>query len=66
MIPLEGSNLPTYSLAITQLMDNSAVISLLLPLVSSAFFACVLAYAIDVARAWFSTIAEGVKQRNSN
>ena len=59
MIPLGGNNLPTYSLAITQLLDNSAVINLLLPLVSSALFACVVAYAIDVARTWFSPIDEG-------
>jgi hypothetical protein len=65
MIPLAGNNLPTYSQAITQLMDNSAIINLLQPLLSSALFACVLAYAIDVARTWFLPIAEGVKQRDS-
>jgi hypothetical protein len=53
MIPLAGNGLPTYSIAITQLLDNSAVISLLLPLVASVFFACVLAYVIDVSRSWF-------------
>jgi hypothetical protein len=66
MIPLAGNNLPAYSRAITQLLDNSAVINLLQPLLSSALFACVLAYAIDVARTWFLSISEGVKQRDSN
>jgi hypothetical protein len=64
MIPLGGNNLPSYSRTITQLLDNSAIINLLQPLLSSALFACVLAYAIDVARTWFLPIGEGVKQRD--
>jgi hypothetical protein len=66
MIPLAGNNLPAYSRAITQLLDNSAVINLLQPLLSSALFACVLAYAIDVARTWVLPTADGVKQRDSS
>jgi hypothetical protein len=60
MVPLGGNDLPSYSQAITQLLDNSAVVNLLLPLVSSALFACVLAYAIDVGRTWFRSAKEEV------
>jgi hypothetical protein len=60
MVPLGGNNLPSYSQAITQLLDNSPVVNLLLPLVSSALFACVLAYAIDVGRTWFRSAKEEV------
>jgi len=53
MIPLSGDNLPSYSQAITQLLDNSAIINLIQPFISSAMFACIIAYAIDVVRCWF-------------
>ena len=53
MFPLGSDNLPSFSLAITRLLDNSAIINMLVPLISSALYACFLAYAIDVARTWF-------------
>jgi len=52
MIPLGGTSLPWYSRAITALLDNQ-VSALLLPLISSGFYATLLAYAADVARDWF-------------
>jgi hypothetical protein len=61
MIPLGGNTLPWYSLAITQLLDNSVVINMLMPLVSSALYASFLAYAIDTARTWFAQISDKAK-----
>ena len=52
MIPLAGDILPWYSPAVTSLLEDYASI-LLLPLLSSGFYACLLVYAVDVARAWF-------------
>jgi hypothetical protein len=53
MIPLAGSNLPSYSIAIGKLLDSSLVSIIVLPLVSSAVYACILVYAIETIRAWF-------------
>ena len=52
MFPLGGDNLPSFSLAVTRLLDNSIIVNMLLPLVSSALYACFLAYAIDTALTW--------------
>jgi len=53
MFPLGGNSLPSFSLVITRLLDNSVIINMLLPLISSALYACFLAYAIDTALTWF-------------
>jgi hypothetical protein len=66
MIPLGGNTLPWYSLAITQLLDNSVVINMLMPLVSSALYASFLAYAIDTARTWFAQISDKVPSSESS
>ena len=52
MIPLGGDVLPWYSNIVTNLLESYSSI-LLLPLVSSALYACVLVYAADLARSWF-------------
>jgi len=52
MIPLGGDFLPWYSRAVTSLLENYSSI-LLLPLVSSGLYACLLVYAADIARSWF-------------
>ena len=54
VIPLADDVLPWYSHVVTSLLEDYATI-LLLPLVSSAFYACLLVYAADVARAWFGS-----------
>jgi hypothetical protein len=54
IIPLAGKNLPLYSIAIGRLLDSSLVSIIILPLVSSALFACILVYAIDVIHSWFA------------
>jgi hypothetical protein len=56
MIPLWGANLPWYSQAITTLLDNY-VSALLLPMISSFFYASVLVYAMDIVRLWFNGIS---------
>jgi uncharacterized membrane protein len=53
MIPLAERNPSWYVHAITSFLESYPV-ALLLPLVSSSFFACVLIYAVDVARSWFT------------
>jgi len=53
-IPLGGSDLPWYSRAVTTLLENRSVYVLLVPLVSSSLYASILAYAVDVARSWFT------------
>ena len=54
MIPLAESN-PSWSVyAITNLLESYSV-TLLLPLLSSALFACGAIYAVDIARSWFNT-----------
>jgi uncharacterized membrane protein len=52
MFPLGGENLPWYSVVVTTLLESYSV-TLLLPLISSAFYACVLIYAVDLTRSWF-------------
>jgi len=54
MIPLGGDMLPWYSRVVTTLLESYSSI-LLLPLVSSGFYACTLIYAADVARSWFES-----------
>jgi len=55
MIPLGGDILPWYSSLVTSLLENYSSI-LLLPLVSSVLYACLLIYAVDVARSWFGSL----------
>ena len=52
MIPLGGNNVPWYSQAIGRFFD-SPLHGLLLPLVSSCFYASVLIYAVDITRSFF-------------
>jgi len=52
MIPLGGDVVPWYSRLVTSLLENYSSI-LLLPLVSSGLYACLLVYAADIARSWF-------------
>ena len=54
MIPLGGDILPWTSRLVTGLLENYSSI-LLLPLVSSLLYACLLVYAVDVARSWFGS-----------
>ena len=61
MIPLAENNPSWYVLAITTLLESYSV-ALLLPLVSSTFFACVVIYAVDVTRSWFSETTRERKQ----
>jgi len=64
MIPLGGSDLPAYSITITSLLDNPAIVYEILPFISSALFACILAYAIDIARNLIVRMPGGVLKRD--
>jgi hypothetical protein len=52
MIPLGGNNVPWYSQAIGRFLD-SPLHGLILPIVSSSFYASVLIYAADLTRSLF-------------
>ncbi len=54
MIPLGGNNLPSYSVAIGKFLDSDLVSIIILPLVSSATYACILVYAIEEIHSWFT------------
>jgi hypothetical protein len=54
MFPLGGGSLPPYSVAIGNFLDSRLVGIIILPLVSSATFAFVLAYSVEEIRLWFS------------
>ena len=54
MFPLGGASLPSYSVAIGNFLDSNLVGIIILPLVSSATFAFLLAYAAEQVRLWFS------------
>jgi hypothetical protein len=57
MIPFQG-NLPWYSQLIANILDWSRIrliAVLLLPLISSAFYACAFMYVVDVSRSWFAS-----------
>ena len=57
LIPLGGDILPWYSRVVTSLLESYSSI-LLLPLVSSGLYACILIYAVDVARSWFGSSSD--------
>jgi len=54
MFPLGGESLPAYSVTIGNFLDSDLVSIIVLPLVSSATFAFILAYTVDQIRSWFS------------
>jgi len=54
MFPLGGTTVPSYAIAIGNFLDSSLVGIIILPLISSATFACLLAYAAEQVRVWFS------------
>lgn len=54
LFPLGGENVPSYSVAIGNFLDSDLVGIVILPLISSAVLACVLAYAVEQVRLWFS------------
>jgi len=54
MFPLGGGNTSLFSAAIGNFLDSRLVDIIILPLVSSATFAMVLAYSVEQTRLWFS------------
>jgi len=48
-----GENVPSYSVALGNFLDSDLVGIIILPLVSSATFAFLLAYAAEQLRPWF-------------
>ena len=54
LFPLGGENVPSFSIAIGNFLDSDLLGIIVLPLVSSATFAFLLAYAAEQARLWFS------------
>jgi len=54
MFPLGGENLPSLSRVIGSFLDSHLVAIIILPLVSSATFAMLLAYSVEQIRLWFS------------
>lgn len=53
MFPLGGTNLPSYAVAIGKFLDSDLLSIIVLPLVSSATYACMLVYAIEEVYTWF-------------
>ena len=53
MFPMGGENVPSYSVALGNFLDSDLVGIIILPLVSSATFAFLLAYAAEQLRPWF-------------
>jgi hypothetical protein len=54
LFPLGGQNIPAYSVAIGEFFDSDLAGVILIPLVSSATFASLLAYAVEQVRLWFT------------
>lgn len=50
-----GGNLPWYSKMIGNFLGSETVRSMVLPLVSSAFFASILVYAFEIVSSWFQS-----------
>jgi len=59
MFPLGGASLPSYSVAVGNFLDSNLVGIIILPLVSSATFAFLLAYTAEQIRLWFSVPQAG-------
>jgi len=53
MIPFVGNQLPWYSIAIGNFLDSPITGDLIIPIVSSSFYAVIIFYAVDLMRAWF-------------
>jgi hypothetical protein len=53
MFPLGGTNIPSFSVAIGEFLDSNLVGIIILPLVSSATYACALAYTVEQVRSSF-------------
>ncbi len=54
MFPLGGTHLPSYSVALGKFLDGDLVRIIILPLVSSAIYACILVYAVEEIHSWFT------------
>ena len=62
MIPFTGNQLPWYSIAIGNLLDSPVIGDLIVPIVSSSFYAVIIFYAVDLMRAWFTLDSrDGIK-----
>ena len=53
MIPFTGNQLPWYSIAIGNMLDSPVIGDLIIPIVSSSFYAVIIFYAVDLMRTWF-------------
>ena len=53
LIPFTGNQLPWYSIAIGNLLDSPAIGNLIIPIVSSSFYAVIIFYVVDLIRTWF-------------
>jgi len=53
MIPFTGNQLPWYSIAIGNLLDSPVIGDLIIPIVSSSFYAVIIFYAVDLIRTSF-------------
>jgi len=53
MIPFTGNQLPWYSIAIGNFLDSPVNNDLIVPIVSSSFYAVIIFYAVDLMRTWF-------------
>jgi len=53
MIPFTGNQIPWYSIAIGNLLDSPVIGDLIIPIVSSSFYAVIIFYVVDLMRTWF-------------
>ncbi len=53
MIPFVGNQLPWYSIAIGNFLDSPVIGDLIIPIVSSSFYAVIIFYSVDLMRTWF-------------
>ena len=62
MIPFAGNQLPWYSIAIGNFLDSTVIGDLIIPIVSSSFYAVIIFYAVDLMRSWFRVNSgDGIK-----